>query len=485
MNIIQSICTQSDCYREGKAIDVKGLMIHSVGCPQPKAQPFINNWNKAGASACVHAIVEPDGDVYQLLPWNHRGWHGGGSSNNTHIGVEMTEPDTIKYVGGATWKETGDGTNTKAHVLATYKHAVELFAYLCKMFSLDPLADGVIVSHSEGHKRGIASNHGDVEHLWSKFGLSMTQFRKDIKEAMVTDDTSGLTKIMGSSVATVEQMTAYIKAKNPTVAQSVIDMLPYYISEGKAEGVRGDIAFAQSCLETGNFKFENTAVTLAQNNFCGMGVTSKGKTGNSFDTPQLGIRAQIQHLKAYASTEALVNACIDPRYRYVTKGSAEYVEWLGQKENPNGKGWATGKGYGDKIIRILNALIDTTVTKSEDKKEVWYRVRKTWKDAATQKGAFHNLEYAKKCADENKGYSVFDESGRVLYSNKEFEPYLVKVSLKDLNIRKGPGTNYARTQFIPVGVYTIVEEADGKGATKWGRLKSGAGWISLDYVTKC
>jgi N-acetyl-anhydromuramyl-L-alanine amidase AmpD len=85
MNIIQSICTQSDCYREGKAIDVKGLMIHSVGCPQPKAQPFINNWNKAGASACVHAIVEPDGDVYQLLPWNHRGWHGGGSSNNTHL----------------------------------------------------------------------------------------------------------------------------------------------------------------------------------------------------------------------------------------------------------------------------------------------------------------------------------------------------------------------------------------------------------------
>ena len=397
----------------------------------------------------------------------------------------MTEPDTIKYVGGATWKETGDGTNTKAHVFATYKHAVELFAYLCKMFSLDPLADGVIVSHSEGHKRGIASNHGDVEHLWSKFGLSMTQFRKDIKEAMVTDDTSGLTKIMGSSVVTVEQMVAYIKAKNPSVAQSVIDLLPYYISEGKAEGVRGDIAFAQSCLETGNFKFEDTAVTLAQNNFCGMGVTSKGKTGNSFDTPQLGIRAQIQHLKAYASTEALANACIDPRYRYVTKGSAEYVEWLGQKENPNGKGWATGKGYGDKIIRILNALIGTTVTKPEDKKEVWYRVRKTWKDAATQKGAFHSLDYAKKCADENKGYSVFDESGKVLYSNKEFEPYLVKVSLKDLNIRKGPGTNYARTQFIPVGVYTIVEEADGKGATKWGRLKSGAGWISLDYVTKC
>ena len=128
MKLIESICTQSDCYKAGRTIKVKGLMIHSVGCPQPKAQPFINNWNKSGAKACVHAIVEPDGDVYQLLPWEHRGWHGGGDSNNTHIGVEMTEPDTIEYIGGASWKEKADGVNTKAHVLATYKHAVDLFA---------------------------------------------------------------------------------------------------------------------------------------------------------------------------------------------------------------------------------------------------------------------------------------------------------------------------------------------------------------------
>ena len=100
------------------------------------------------------------------------------------------------------------------------------------------------------------------------------------------------TKIMGNAVATMEQMTAYIKAKNPDVAQSVIDMIPLYLSEGKTEGVRGDIAFAQSCLETGNFGFFGSAVTLDQNNFCGMGVTSNGMRGNSFDTPQLGIRAQ-------------------------------------------------------------------------------------------------------------------------------------------------------------------------------------------------
>jgi len=431
MKIIQSICTQSDCFKAGRTIAVKGFMIHSVGCPQPKAQPFINNWNKPGAKACVHAIVEPDGEVYQLLPWNHRGWHGGGASNNTHIGVEMTEPDTIRYVGGSSWEETGDGEKTKAHVFATYKHAVELFAFLCNMFSLDPLADGVIISHSEGHKMGIASNHGDVEHLWSKFGLSMTQFRQDIKECCVKYDTVSYTSIMGKATATVEQMENYIRKKNPNVAQSVIDMIPLYLIEGEAEGVRGDIAFAQSCLETGNFAFEGSAVTLDQNNFCGMGVTSKGKKGCSFDTPLLGIRAQIQHLKAYASTEALVNECVDSRFRYVTRGCATYVEWLGQKENPNGKGWATGKGYGTKILTILGNILEMAVA-------------------------------------------------------EKFESYKVRVKVPNLNIRKGPGTDCAKTgRYTGVGVFTIIEEADGKGATKWGRLKSRAGWISLDYVTKC
>lgn len=187
MKIIKKYLTKSDCYKAGRTIKVKGLMLHSVGCPQPKASAFINQWNKPGGNACVHAIIEPTGKVYQTLPWNHRGWHGGGSSNNTHIGVEMTEPNTIKYSGGSAWFELKDGKNTKKHVLATYECAVELFAYLCKEYSLDPLADGVIISHSEGCRRGVASNHGDVEHIWKTYGLTMSQFRKDVKEAMRTE----------------------------------------------------------------------------------------------------------------------------------------------------------------------------------------------------------------------------------------------------------------------------------------------------------
>ena len=177
-------------------------------------------------------------------------------------------------------------------------------------------------------------------------------------------------------------------------------------------------------------------------------------------------------MKAYASTEDLKNECVDPRFKYVTRGCAEYVEWLGQKENPAGKGWAAGAGYGTKIITILNTMIGIK-SETAEPEEVWYPVRKTWTDVATQKGAFHSMENAKKCADENKGYSVFDESGKAIYSNDTFTPYLVRVSIDDLNIRKGPGTDYDKTgKHTGKGAFTIVEEAEGEGASLWGLLKS-------------
>ena len=122
----------------------------------------------------------------------------------------------------------------------------------------------------------------------------------------------------------------------------------------------------------------------------------------------------------------------------------------------------------------------------------WYRVRKSWSDSKSQKGAYKILENAKKCADENPGYKVFDSDGVCVYTPKATTPepakpdvpFLVKVTINNLNIRKGPGTGFARTQYIPRGVYTIVDTAAGSGASLWGKLKSGAGWISLDYVTR-
>ena len=115
-----------------------------------------------------------------------------------------------------------------------------------------------------------------------------------------------------------------------------------------------------------------------------------------------------------------------------------------------------------------------------------YRIRKSWADAKSQIGAYSSLENAKKAC--KTGYSVFDANGVNIYTSKTTAsavPFKVKVAISDLNIRKGPGTNYARTQYIPVGVYTIIEVQSGTGSDKgWGRLKSGAGWISLDFCTK-
>lgn len=186
LNLIESILTKNSCYLTGSKIKVKGLMLHSVGCSQPSASVFVRNWNNPTLQACVHAFIDANnGDVYQTLPWEHRGWHSGGVANNTHIGVEMCEPNCITYTSGANFKCT-DTTLAKAMVERTYKSAVELFAYLCKQYDLNPLAEGVIISHSEGYKQGVSSNHADPEHLWKglKLPYTMEGFRKDVKSAM-------------------------------------------------------------------------------------------------------------------------------------------------------------------------------------------------------------------------------------------------------------------------------------------------------------
>ena len=142
----------------------------------------------------------------------------------------------------------------------------------------------------------------------------------------------------------------------------------------------------------------------------------------------------------------------------------------------------------DLAAKVTARLGGSTAEEKPASTTTLYRVRKTWADSASQKGAFSSLANAKACADKNPGYKVFDGSGNTVYpaeSKPAFSPYKVKVTANVLNIRKGAGTNYALAGSIRNGgVYTIVQESTGQGATKWGKLKSGAGWISLDYTTK-
>ena len=173
----QRFLINNDCFKAGKRLSPKGIMLHSVGVAQPSAARHILNFDRAGFKAAVHAFIDgKTGDIWQTLPWTMRAWHCGGAANDTHIGVEMCEPDSILYTSGASWIEV-NRAKTEEIVSRTFDSAVELFADLCEVYDLNPLADGVIISHSEGHRRGVASNHADVEHIWRAFGLTMNGFR--------------------------------------------------------------------------------------------------------------------------------------------------------------------------------------------------------------------------------------------------------------------------------------------------------------------
>lgn len=184
MNLRRQLLTENDCYKAGRTIAPKGVMVHSTGANNPKlsryvapndgslGEPSLQHWNQSGTTACVHAFIGKlaDGSVatYQTLPWTMRGWHCGRSGNDTHISFEICE----------------DGLTDVSYFRAVYREAVELTAYLCRKFQLDPLADGVVICHAEGYQRGVASNHVDVLHWFTRHGKSMDDFRADAKAEM-------------------------------------------------------------------------------------------------------------------------------------------------------------------------------------------------------------------------------------------------------------------------------------------------------------
>ena len=184
MRLYKALLKRNDCYLRGRTIRPRGVMVHSTGAANPYlrrylspddgrlGEPSSRHWNQSGVGACVHAMIgkAADGSVctYQTLPWNMRGWHCGRSGNDTHISFEICE----------------DSLTDKGYFQATYQAAVELTAYLCRRFNLNPMADGVVLCHSEGYARGIASNHADVMHWWKKFGVDMDDFRADVAAEM-------------------------------------------------------------------------------------------------------------------------------------------------------------------------------------------------------------------------------------------------------------------------------------------------------------
>lgn len=184
MNLHKLIFINNPCYKVGKEIIPKGIMVHSTGANNPWLKRYVNpddgllgknqynnHWNQAmDRQVCVHAFIGKlaDGTIatYQTLPWDMRGWHGASGSkgccNDTHIGFEICE----------------DGLSDPAYFKQVYQEAVELCVYLCNLYGL---TEKNIICHCEGHAQGIASNHGDVMHWFPKHGKNMDKFRADVK----------------------------------------------------------------------------------------------------------------------------------------------------------------------------------------------------------------------------------------------------------------------------------------------------------------
>ena len=344
---------KADRLLSGGAGTVAGITIHNTNdldnVEEDAEQYTRATWPNANMNdARVHYYVD-DINAWQNLKDNEVGWHAGdgrGPGNETTISIEIimdgsgSEQDL---------KAEANGVLLAAMLLKRYGLTVEqLYTHNHWMGHPDKIVQGAkkncpvyILPHWEEFKKRVAAKLAEL-------GTPATGDEK--------------TAIMGTAQATAQQMTLFSRSKNPApqlTSCTLEQLAEIFLEEGKAEGVRGDIAFAQSLKETGFFKYGGI-VLPSQNNYAGIGALNGNGKGQAatFPDPRTGVRAQIQHLKAYASTEPLVNGCVDPRFHLVKRGSAPWVEWLGAADNPDGKGWAVpGKGYGAGVLKLLEQIM--------------------------------------------------------------------------------------------------------------------------------
>lgn len=445
MKIVEHFLTRNRCYQAAKQNTKGGLMLHSVGCPQPSAQVFVNSWNSADKSACVHAFIDANtGDVYQTLPWEYRGWHCGsgpnGSGNNTHIGVEMCEPACIRYTGSARFT-CSNVEEARAAVRRTYESAVQLFAELCERFRLDPLADEVILSHEEGHKRGIASNHGDPVHLWNQLnmGYTMDGFRKAVKAAMG----SAAVPAEPAAVDNAAVIWNFLKSKG--------------LNDYAVAGIMGNLE-KESGLDPCNLQ------------------NSYNKKLNISD----------------ADYTAVVDAGAYPDF-VTDKAGYGLVQWTywSRKKALLDYAKAAGTSIGDLNMQLAfmwqelqgYKAVMTVLNSAASVREASDIVLHKYEQPGDQSVAVEEKRAA-------SGQTFFDRFTGSGASPFPVVPFLVRVVIPDLNIRTSPGSadnSNLSGKYTGIGTFTIVEISGSWGLLKSYREKRN-GWIYLgnpDYCEIC
>ena len=427
MNLHKLILTENACYKAGRTITVKGIMVHSTGANNPGLKRYVgpndgllgenkygNHWNTdrpGGRQVCVHAFIGrlADGTVatYQTLPWNHRGWHAGGSANNTHIGFEICE----------------DGLTDSTYFGQVYREAVELCVMLCKEFDL---TEANIICHSEGCKQGVASNHGDVMHWFPKHGKSMDTFRADVKALLDGKEETTDTASTEDAETTIWKF-LYGKLGNAY----------------GAAGLMGNL-FAESGLRPNNLQntyekslgYTDTAYTAAvddgtYDNF----VRDSAGYGLAQWTYWSRKQGLLDLAKAEGKSVGDLGLQLDYIWKELTEGYGKLLKTLQTATSVTEASTAVLTQYerpadqGESVQTKRATYGQTYFAKYAPKSahperltSGYYRVRKEWKDKKSQLGAYRLLSNAKAKVDKNPGYSVFTDDGTAIYPTEASEP---------------------------------------------------------------
>lgn len=475
---LECMMTQSTCYKGTSTMTVKGVLWHSTGANNPNLRRYVqpddnaanraellallgtngnrNDWNhinrQAGLNCWIGKLADGTVTTVQTMPWNYRPWGCGsgnkGSCNNGWIQFEICE----------------DGLNDAAYFNKVYKEACEITAYLCKMFNIDPNGtvnmNGVsvptILCHADSHALGFGSNHGDVNHWFPKFGKSMATARADVAALMKTSGSVAPTQPTNPTTPTIPSTPS---APSGNTNEEIIwnFLLCKIGNEYGVAGMMGNL-YAESGLRPDNLQnayekrlgYTDASYTAAVDN----GTYKKfGTDSAGYGLAQWTYHTRKKALLAFAQSKKKSVGDLGMQLEFLYKELSESYKGV----------------FADlKSAKTILAASNSVLMKFER--------------PANQSAAVQN----KRAAYGQKFYDKYAGKTPVVPEQKPSAvPYRVRVTADVLNIRKGAGTGYAVAgQIKGGGVYTIVEEKDGTGAKSWGKLKSGAGWISLDYTSR-
>lgn len=467
--------TQSTCYKGTKKMTVRGVLVHSTGANNPNVCRYVqpsddapdkdkmlallgknkygNDWNHiyhmAGLNGWLGKLADGTVAFVQSMPFDYKPWGCGsgprGSCNDGWIQFEICE----------------DGLTDKTYFDKIYKEATEIVAYLCKMYGLDPngtvtyngVKVPVILDHVTSHNLGLGSGHADVGHWFPKHGKTLETFRKDVATAMgVTTQPVQTTTTTGTSAG----------IQYPAGAMKFSEIWDFFINAGFTEvgvaGLMGNL-YAESALCANNLQNNgNKKLGVSDEEFTQMMDSGKYtnfvRDGYGYGLAQWTYWSRKQALLEYAKSKKVSIGDAKMQCEFILKELAGYPAVLQALKG----GAKTIREASDSVL--LNYERPANQSEDVQKKRAKY-------------GQEQYNKYAKGASAETATTTTTTKTN-----------YLVRVTISDLYIRKGPGVGYGKNGFIPKGTYTIVEESDGPGATKWGKLKSGAGWISLDYAKK-